>query len=70
MRCFALKKIYLRKEKKLIEILLNQSLEILKEKMMLKNEPEEDELNVVIGDEDSELIERLKEIIKVLNDER
>lgn len=30
---------------------------------MLKNEPAEDELNVVIGDEDSALIERLKEIV-------
>ena len=35
--------------------------------MMLKNEPEEDELKVVIGDDDSELIERLKEIIKKEN---
>jgi len=31
--------------------------------MMLKNEPEEDELKVVIGEEDSELIEKLKKII-------
>jgi hypothetical protein len=31
--------------------------------MMLKNEPEEDELNVMIGDENSALIERLKEIV-------
>lgn len=31
---------------------------------MLKNEPEEDELNVVVGDEDSALIERLKEIVE------
>ena len=33
-------------------------------KMMLKNEPEEDELNVVIGDEDSALIARLREIVE------
>jgi len=32
--------------------------------MMLKSEPEEDELKVVVGDEDSALIERLKEILK------
>jgi len=32
--------------------------------MMLKNEPEEDELNVVIGEDDSALIERLKEILE------
>lgn len=32
--------------------------------MMLKNEPEEDELKVVIGNEDSKLIERLKKIIQ------
>lgn len=32
--------------------------------MMLKNEPKEDELKVIITDADSELIERLKEIIK------
>lgn len=31
---------------------------------MLKNEPEGDELNVVKGDEDSALIERLKEIVE------
>jgi hypothetical protein len=30
---------------------------------MQKNDTEGEELNVVIGDEDSELIERLKEII-------
>jgi hypothetical protein len=30
----------------------------------LKSDPEEDELKVVIGAEDCELIERLKEIIK------
>lgn len=30
---------------------------------MLKNEPEEDVLKVVVGDEDSALIERLKEIL-------
>lgn len=32
--------------------------------MMLKNDPEEDELKVVVGDEDSALIERLKEILE------
>jgi len=32
--------------------------------MMLKNEPEEEELKVIITDEDSELIERLKKIIE------
>lgn len=31
---------------------------------MLKNEPEEDVLKVVVGDEDSVLIERWKEIVK------
>jgi hypothetical protein len=31
---------------------------------MLKNDQEEDELKVIIAEEDSELIERLKEIIK------
>lgn len=32
--------------------------------MMLKKEPEEEELKVIITDEDSELIERLKKIIE------
>lgn len=32
--------------------------------MMLKNEPNEEDLKFRIGDEDSELIERLKEIIE------
>ena len=31
---------------------------------MLKNKPEEDDLNVVIGEDDSALIERLKEIVE------
>lgn len=33
-------------------------------RMMLENEPEEDELKVVIGEEDSDLIKRLKEIVE------
>lgn len=34
---------------------------------MLKNDIMEDELNVIIGDEDSELIDRLKEIAEQTN---
>ena len=34
---------------------------------MLKSDPGEDELKVVVGDEDSALIERLKEIVEKTN---